>query len=213
LHSRKIRGRLLIGFRAPASVRIEAVAPAGAPLFIFVATDAEGTLLLPRDDRYLARAPAATLLDAVAGVPFGPGDLGQVVSGCGVAADPPAIAGQQFGPDWRRVEMDGSRDLYLRRDKGAWRLVAMITGGSDPVRVEYGDFRPDLPRLVRIAEAQPSGVPPSGYDLRLKLSQVDINQPLEAAAFQVQIPRSATPMTIDELRRSGPLGSEPSKSE
>ena len=35
---RRLRGRLLIGVAAPASVRIEALAPAGPPLFFFVAT-------------------------------------------------------------------------------------------------------------------------------------------------------------------------------
>ena len=43
-------------------------------------------------------------------------------------------------------------------------------------------------------------------DLTLRLSQVDINVPLDADVFQVDVPTDATPLTLDELRRAGPLG-------
>ena len=49
----RFRGRLSVGVAAPASARIEAVAPFGPPVFIFVATNDDATLLLPRDDRVL----------------------------------------------------------------------------------------------------------------------------------------------------------------
>src|SRR5437867_1939423 len=50
---RRLRARLLTGLRAPASARLEALAPFGAPLFLLVAEGADATLLLPRDDRVL----------------------------------------------------------------------------------------------------------------------------------------------------------------
>src|SRR5947209_7356105 len=49
---RRLRARLLGGFMVT-SVRLEAVAPAGAPFFIFVATGRDATLLLARDERVL----------------------------------------------------------------------------------------------------------------------------------------------------------------
>ena len=56
----RLRGRLSVGVAAPASVRLEAVAPFGAPLFFFVATDNDATLLLSQDDRVLEHGqPAA----------------------------------------------------------------------------------------------------------------------------------------------------------
>ena len=45
----RARVRLVAGF-APASGRIEAAAPFGAPLFIFVASGTDGTLFFPRDE-------------------------------------------------------------------------------------------------------------------------------------------------------------------
>ena len=43
-------------------------------------------------------------------------------------------------------------------------------------------------------------------DLTIRLSQVDINEPLDDAAFQVDVPPDATPMTLEQLRQAGPLG-------
>jgi hypothetical protein len=40
----------------------------------------------------------------------------------------------------------------------------------------------------------------------IRLSQVDVNQPLGDDAFRVEIPADAKPLTLEELRRSGPLG-------
>ena len=59
-----------VGVAAPASARLEAVAPFGPPLFIFAATDDDATLLLPRDERVLEHGRPAEVLDAVAGVPL-----------------------------------------------------------------------------------------------------------------------------------------------
>jgi outer membrane lipoprotein-sorting protein len=43
-------------------------------------------------------------------------------------------------------------------------------------------------------------------DLTMKLSDVNINVPLEADVFKIDIPPGADPLTLDELRRAGPLG-------
>src|SRR5206468_367196 len=59
---RRLRARLLGGFTAP-SVRLEAIAPAGPPFFIFVATGRDATLLLPRDERVLEHGEPAAVLE------------------------------------------------------------------------------------------------------------------------------------------------------
>jgi outer membrane lipoprotein-sorting protein len=46
---------------------------------------------------------------------------------------------------------------------------------------------------------------PGRFDLRLELSQVDLNVELKASAFQVAIPPGTQPIAIDELRAGGPL--------
>src|SRR5204862_4226602 len=118
---RRVRGRLSAGVATPASVRLEAAAPFGPPVFILVATDADATLLLPRDDRVLEHGRPDAVLDAATGVPLEPADLRTVLTGCAVAPD--ADAARQSGPDWRIVP-DGPGHLYLHRDGpgGPWRL-------------------------------------------------------------------------------------------
>src|SRR5436190_13035380 len=66
---RRLRARLLGGFTTP-SVRLEAIAPAGPPFFIFVATGRDATLLLPRDERVLEHGEPAAVLEAIAGIPL-----------------------------------------------------------------------------------------------------------------------------------------------
>ena len=51
------------------------MAPFGPPIFIFVATSDDATLLLPRDDRVLEHGRSDAVLDAVAGVPLSAADL------------------------------------------------------------------------------------------------------------------------------------------
>ena len=55
----KLRGTLHAGFAAPASLRVEALAPFGQPFFILAGRDNRATLLLPREDRVLRDAPVA----------------------------------------------------------------------------------------------------------------------------------------------------------
>src|SRR6202011_171051 len=66
----RIRGRLTAGLAAPASGRLEAPAPFGQPIFIFVVTGDDAPLWLPRDQRVLEHARPDVVLDAVAGIPL-----------------------------------------------------------------------------------------------------------------------------------------------
>jgi hypothetical protein len=43
-------------------------------------------------------------------------------------------------------------------------------------------------------------------DLTVKLSETELNVPLGPEVFQLDVPREADPLTLDELRRAGPLG-------
>jgi hypothetical protein len=191
----RVRGRMLVGAARPASARIEAVAPFGAPFFILVARGSDATLLLPRDDRVLAHGRPDAVLEAVAGVPLDPPELRVTLTGCAHAPD--AEGARAIGDDWRLVH-DGPADLYLRRDPHAapWRIVAKV---DRDWRAEYRDFRSDLPQTIRLRS-----VDPKRFDLTLALSQVEVNPALGADAFAVQIPRSAQPITLDELRHARP---------
>jgi hypothetical protein len=42
-------------------------------------------------------------------------------------------------------------------------------------------------------------------DLTATISQLETNVDLDAAAFTVNVPAGAAPLTLDELRQAGPL--------
>jgi hypothetical protein len=204
---RGLRARLLAGLAAPASARLEAVAPFGQPLFFFVARGTDATLWLPRDGRVLEHGRPEAVLEAIAAVPLDAATLRIVLAGCAGSPDP--TRARQLGDDWRVVP-DGPREVYLHRDaRGApWRLVAAVNREAEAAtwRAEYRDFSSDgvlagLPRTVRLVS-----VGSNRFDLRLTLSQVEINKTLDDAVFTIQIPANAVPITLAELRNAGPLG-------
>jgi outer membrane lipoprotein-sorting protein len=194
----RFRARLAVGVAAPASARIEAVAPFGAPFFIMAATDDETTLLLPRDERVLEHGRSAEVLDAAAGVKLSATDLRSVLTGC--ASEILQPAGRALGPDWRVIDEGAGDALYLHRAGATqpWQLTAVIRTAR---RVEYGDFLNGLPRAIRIVNTATDG---SAFDLALALSQVETNVPLGAEVFRVDVPPGAQPITLEELRRARP---------
>lgn len=197
----KLRGRIDAGFAAPASLRLEGVAPFGKPIFTLVSRDGDATLVLPRDGRVLGGAPPEAIVEALAGVPLTPAELRLVVAGCGLDASAPSN-GRSYENGWAAADA-GQATVFLRQIEGRWRVVASRRG---TIAVDYADFESGRPTTVRIRTA-PAGGGAAAADLKLRLSQVELNVPLDRAAFEVEIPRDAVPLTLEELRRAGPLGS------
>ena len=195
----KMRGRILAGFAAPAQLRLEAPAPFGRPVFVLVARGQDATLVLYRDGRVLRGAQPDAIVEAIAGVALGPDELRAAVAGCGFAAGD-VSTGHLFPGEWASVEGDGFT-AWLQRVAGAWRLAAAVRG---PLEIRYEDFVSARPSTVRIRAIH--GAAAGGADLTLRLSQVDINVPLDPRAFEAEIPADAAPLTLEELRRAGPLG-------
>ena len=102
------------------------------------------------------------------------------------------------------MSIPGASDVYLQRERAGepWRIVAVVHRDAAQVewRAEFRDFQNDLPRTIRIGSAERRR-----FDLTLALSQVDINAPLGPDVFRVNLPAGVKPITIEELRRSGPL--------
>lgn len=198
-----LRGRIDAGFAAPSGLRLEGRAPFGRPVFILAArNDATATLVLPRDNRVLRDAPPAAIVEALAGVSLGPGELRAAVAGCGLAGAPPS-GGTAYGA-WAAIDV-GEGTQYLRRVDDRWRLEASVRG---PLTIEYGDFISNRPSTVRMTTTGAAGVQ---TDLRMTLSDVDTNVPLDAEVFTVEVPTGAYPLTLEELRRAGPLGETSSR--
>ena len=194
--SQRLRGRVVAGFERPASMRLEGVAPFGAPVFILVARGDEATLLLPRDDRVLRGARAEDILGALTGVALPPADLQAILTGC-VTAQPRAPAGRVHGNGWASIDLDGNATLYLQRQGAAWQPRAARRAGW---QIEYASWQGAFPQAVRLrSELQTVDV-----DVTATVSQLETNTDLDAAAFGVDVPASAGPMTLDELRNAGP---------
>jgi hypothetical protein len=205
---RRVSGRLSAGVSAPASVRLEAMAPFGPPLFIFVATGDEATLLLPHEDRVLEHGRPDLVLKAIAGIPLAARDMLPLLTGCPFG---PAESrrGRQIGDAWRVVPAGNEIELYFHREPAlaSWRLVSSVQGPGGEERswrADFTSFQESLPRLVRVASLEGAGAD-AGFDLRLVLSQVDVNVSLDADAFRVRIPPTAVPMRLEELRQTGLL--------
>ncbi len=190
----RIRGRVHAGL-IPGALRLEGVAPFGSPVFILVADGSRGTLLLLRDRRVLKDAPPEEILNALVGIRLGPDDLRAMLSGCVRAALEPA-SGRAYGADWMAVDLASGGTAYLQRQRGAWRMVAGRYGGLE---IDYPAFQGDRPSQVVLR----------GTDLNLNvaLNQVAVNGDLPRNELvSVNIPPGLSPLTLEELRRTGPLG-------
>ena len=199
----RLRGRIHAGFAEPSAIRLEGVASIVGTVFILVSSDGDATLLLPRDDRVVHDAPPEAIVEALAGVALTPAQLRAAVAGCGLGAGTPA-SGRTLSDEWATVEVDGEL-TYLRRVDGRWRVGGATRG---PIRIVYADFAGGLPGTVHIRSDSRTGAGDGRpvADITLRVSQLEINTALDPQAFEVKVPPSALPLSIEELRRAGPLG-------
>jgi len=197
----KLRGRVVAGFARPASMRLEGVAPFGPPAFILVARGMNATLLLPRDEpRVLRGAQPQDILGALTGVALAPADLQAILTGCVVPA-PQATDARRHANGWASIDLSGGATLYLQpAGQNMWSLRAAKRDGW---QIEYPVWSGNFPQTVRLQSTQPN----VNVDLTASLSQIETNKDLEDAAFNVNVPPDADPITLDELRSAGPLGS------
>jgi hypothetical protein len=196
----RVRGTVIAGFERPASMRLEGVAPFGAPAFVLVARAGEGTLVLPRDGRILRDARPEDILAALTGVALAPADLQAILTGC-LLPSPRPMSGRLHAGGVASIELDGGATLFLRRSGAAWQLRA---GRRDGWLIEYPSWSGSFPGAVRL-QSSGSAVP---VDLTATLSQIEANIELGPEAFDVTS-RDATPITLEELRDAGPLRGSP----
>jgi hypothetical protein len=193
----RLRGRVIAGFDRTGSMRLEGVAPFGPPAFVLVARPGTAVLLLPRDDRVVRHPDAREVLGALTGVPLAPADLLAVLTGC-VVPDPTATAGRLHERGWASIELNDAATLYLQQTAGAWQVRA---ARRTPWEIEYDQWQGGLPRLVRLRALD--GQAP--VDATVAVSQIETNVDLPPAAFTVDVPASTGELSLDDLRRAGPL--------
>jgi len=196
--SQRLRGRALAGFERPDSMRLEGVAPFGAPAFILVSRGNMATLLLPRDDRVVRGAQPEQILGALTGVSLAPADLQAILTGC-VTAMPVPIDARLHQNGWLSIALRDGSTMYLQQDGRMWQVRAARRAGW---QIEYPQWQGMFPAVVRLRSDAAS----AAVDLTAGVGQLETNMPLDAAAFTVMVPPAARSMTIDELRNNGPLG-------
>jgi outer membrane biogenesis lipoprotein LolB len=198
--SQPLKGTVHAGFKRPRSMRLEMVSGFGAPIFIMTAGENGATLLFPREQRVVRDATPEAILGALTGVGLAPADLLAILTGC-VVPEPHPIAGRLHGNGWASIDMSGEAVMYLQPDQQAWRVRAARRGAW---RIEYPAWARGsaFPSRVRLSTSMPPGV-----DLSAIVSQVETNVDLEDAVFTARV-RDEKPMTLDELKASGPLRQE-----
>ena len=198
----KLRGRINAGFAEPSSIRLEAVVGFGQPIFILVSKDGNATLLLPRDDRIVKGAAPEGIVEALAGVALTPTELRAAVAGCGFGAGVPT-SGRTFGENWAAVDVGGEL-TYLRRVEGRWRVGGAARG---PIRIVYADFSGGRSSTIHLRSASSLNEDARPVaDITLRVTDLEINTTIDPRAFELQVPATAVPLSLEELRRAGPLG-------
>ena len=192
----RVRGRILTGLEAGGAVRLEAVAPFGAPFFILAGRNEKATLVLPRDRRVLKDIGVAEVLERLTGLALGADDLRLIVSGCLVDRATPG-EGRQWPGGWQAVTIGPERVAYLRLQQGQPVLVAADYG---PWHVDYAAHATGFPRTVRVRRAGDTAI-----DITARIEQLEVNTQINPRAWVVEIPSDAEPMTLDELRSIAPL--------
>jgi hypothetical protein len=202
----RVRAKLQIGLADPNALRLEAIAPFGAPLFILAAQNGSGTLLLPRDHSVLRDTPANAIIDALAGIKLTPDELRAVATGC-VSPAPTATGGRRYPGDLTVITLKDEAVAFVRTVNGAPRIISARRPG---LIVEYEEFANGLPRRISLrSEASTASSNPGGAaraELSLTLSQIELNPSLGPQAFTIDVPADTHPITLDELRKNGPLG-------
>lgn len=193
----RVRGRAIVGFARPDSLRLEGVAPFGPPAFILAARGANATLLLPRDDRVVRNAPPDQILEALTGVALSPADLQAVLTGCAVPIATPA-AGRLHENGWASIDLDSGAMVYLEREGAQWRLRA---GRHREWQIDYLSWQGMFPSSVRLISLRPG----ADVDLTAAVSQLETNVQIDEAAFTVDVPSRASDLGLAELRQAGPL--------
>lgn len=203
--STKLRGRVLAGFERSGSIRLEAPAPFGAPIFVLAATGGRSVLWFPRDKRVLRDAVVADVIEALTGMRRHPDDLMALLTGCLVSdhlSSEESVV-MRFESGWLAVPFSSGVEAFLRSERQQWRIVGGRSSGAGdratpPWVVAYDEFVAGFPGRVRVAQ-------PSTTDVTFRVSQLETNITIDPVAFTLAVPASAVPMTLDELRQMGPL--------
>jgi outer membrane lipoprotein-sorting protein len=200
----RLRGTLQIGTARPGRVRIDAVAPFGAPIFTLAADGTTTTLVLPREQAFVRGASVAEVLDALIQVPLSADDLASVLLACPRTPVDDDRSRSHGGGVVSAADADGV--TAFARVSPAPRVFGFLFPASPQrarrVAIAYG---PEARRAARQVDVEVGSMPPAAQ-VRLTLSDIELGAALGAEAFTAVVPPGARAIGLDELRRLSPFG-------
>ena len=175
---------------ADGGIRLQATG-GGRTIFELAGTNDRATFYW-REDNKVAIARAEELVDALVGLKLGADALLPILTGC-VARDESGSRGERYG-DLLAVSTPTSR-VFLQRERSGWRARYADVQG---LTVQYKWEQAAWPREITIAAQRGT---PSEVRLSLRIDEGPIVNPaLGPETFALNVPSTATPMTLDELR-------------
>jgi hypothetical protein len=192
---------ITVGLALTRDGRIGLEARAGGPSLFVLGGRADDATLALTSDRRLVTAPAADIVDALVGVALGPARLLAVMTGC-VSPDLQVADVRAYEAGATMAVRLASGDVaYLVRGTSG---MVVRAGAFDGVQVEYRDrFASGWPRRIEI-RTEAGRVP--AVSLSMRIESVEIDPTLADSVFVVARPSGWAPLSIGELRASGPLG-------
>ena len=191
---------------------LESVDNSNSAWFMFSTTvnGVDGTLVMPRANRFITHQPAAAILEGTLGVPWSATDLERVLI-C-PATDGSSGTNQTLPNGWHRIDgiaIDGPVEMYGKRDRSTLKfsLVHRAANGAG-LRADYFDKVDKVWTRVHVVSLDTMGRLGLAYDVEVNLEFVAVNPNVgdPRATFLAPVPPpSARQMTLEELRNQGLL--------
>ena len=191
---RRTRARAAV--KRPGFLRLEGMAPFGAPAFILIANPGDAILLPPREQQVVRDASASDLFYSLSGLSLEPDDVQALLTGC-VMQNGVSLSARTYGNGWIAIELSGGATVYSRRSEMTPE-ISMGTVGN--LVVEYSEHVRGLPRKLRI-QSVGTTMP---TDLMIELTQVNVNTAINPEAFEVSVPSTFTSVAFEDFRLQSP---------
>lgn len=207
---RPLRAQLRLGtMLASAYTRLESADASRHLPFIVTSQREDATILLPRERRILEHQRFADALEATIGIPLTAEEVFRIFV-CPLVG---ASEAWRIGERWAALQFISGPvgyKVFMHRTAvaGPWRLAAMI-GHNGDTRVGWrADFlEPQQPewRRVRLSSIDWSGATSRTFDVLWSIDAVELNTLVTMPEFLALPAEGATAITLQEIRRLGPL--------
>lgn len=184
----RFSGTLMVAFERPERLRVELLGPFGSSRWIALVAEGEITVLFPSRREFVRESAVPAVLDALVGVGWSPDEAMAVLAGAGLPLDEstPTTAFQER--DTVRVNLAADCFLRLR--------------GPEVIEASKGGYRVRYPAPWRSkGKAAPERIEVVSEDISatLAVSDLDINVPLDAEVFRLEIPAGTSRVGLREI--------------